>query len=138
MAASRAVAICAARRFPTVTAVGAATHFCELVEPAGNSPRPNWICESYCWVTCLMAVVAMSHFDGPLATIGSFIEPDLSNAMYMFEFTFAAWNSSPPQVGAPPSGLEGRQVPSLPQLEPMLQPVVRQSFTQRPIESHSW
>lgn len=69
--------------------------------------------------------------------MGSFIEPDLSNAMYMFEFTFCARKSSPPQLVAPPSGLAFRHWPSVPQVEPGLQPAVRQSFTQRPTESHS-
>jgi hypothetical protein len=58
--------------------------------------------------------------------------------MYMFEFTFAAWKSWPPHVTGPPSALAGWQVPSALQVEPGLQPDVRQSFTHRPRESHSW
>lgn len=46
-----------------------------------------------------MAVVAMTHLLMPLATMGSFIEPDLSNAMYMFEFTSVR---TPVECSAPP------------------------------------
>ena len=48
------------------------------------------------------------------------------------EFTFTAWNSSPPQVVAPPSGLAAVHSPVVPQVEPGLQPAVRQSLTHRP------
>jgi hypothetical protein len=65
------------------------------------------------------------------------MEPDLSKAMSMFELTFCAWNSSPPQVIAPPSGAAGAHSPELVQVAPALQPVVRQSGTQRPRESQS-